>query len=232
MAAARWQPRARTAPPVAAPLAGSRPAAAPPLPDRHGFGGGARGNWRAPSDEVLEHLCMPVVREALEEDAAAVEAVWEAVAAEGEWIGTELPLRTDWQERFRGAVASAAVSWTIAEVESVVGRCGVRAGGAWGRTPRHGDSRQPPWPRAWATSARRRHPVVDRPPVPQGHLGGVAPQREGSSALPRRRVRGRGLLQAALPTEERSALGCGWDGTCARSNVTDEAVEPRFAGVG
>jgi RimJ/RimL family protein N-acetyltransferase len=30
--------------------------------------------------------------------------VWAAVAAEGEWIGTELPLRAGWQDRVRAAV--------------------------------------------------------------------------------------------------------------------------------
>jgi hypothetical protein len=36
---------------------------------------------------------MGTVRPAVPADAAAVEAVWAAVAAEGEWIGTELRLR-------------------------------------------------------------------------------------------------------------------------------------------
>lgn len=63
---------------------------------------------------------MPVVRTAFEDDAPAVEAVWEAVAAEGEWIGTELPLRPDWQDRFRAAVTSPDRAWIVAEVASEI----------------------------------------------------------------------------------------------------------------
>src|SRR4051794_36484985 len=52
-------------------------------------------------------------REATVEDAAAVEAVWAAVAAEGEWIGTEFPLRPDWQDRFRAAIAEPTQQWYV-----------------------------------------------------------------------------------------------------------------------
>lgn len=63
---------------------------------------------------------VPVVRDAKNEDAAGVEAVWAAVAAEAEWIGTELPLRPDWQDRFRRALSSPAQAWMVAESDSVV----------------------------------------------------------------------------------------------------------------
>src|SRR4051794_30564182 len=59
---------------------------------------------------------MAQVREATIDDAPAVEEVWERVAAEGEWIGTELPLRPGWQDRFRQAVASPNVAWFVVGV--------------------------------------------------------------------------------------------------------------------
>ena len=58
---------------------------------------------------------MSDVRDGTTEDAAAVEAVWEAVAAEGEWIGTELPLRPGWQDGFRAAIADPSSHWFVAE---------------------------------------------------------------------------------------------------------------------
>jgi ribosomal protein S18 acetylase RimI-like enzyme len=57
------------------------------------------------------------LRDATEDDAPAVAAVWEAVAAEGEWIGTEAPLRPDWQDRFRGAVAEPTSHWIVATAD-------------------------------------------------------------------------------------------------------------------
>src|SRR4051812_19410176 len=53
------------------------------------------------------------VREATADDAPVVEAVWAAVAAEGEWIGTELPLRSDWQGWVRGAIAESTQQWYV-----------------------------------------------------------------------------------------------------------------------
>jgi len=49
-----------------------------------------------------------------------MEAVWASVAAEGEWIGTELPLRAGWADRFRAAVASDDATWFAAEVDGAV----------------------------------------------------------------------------------------------------------------
>jgi RimJ/RimL family protein N-acetyltransferase len=63
---------------------------------------------------------MSGVRDATEHDAPAVEAIWTAVAAEGEWIGTELPLRPQWQVGFRTAVADPASHWYVVEVDDVV----------------------------------------------------------------------------------------------------------------
>ena len=66
------------------------------------------------------------VRAAGADDAEAVRAVWEAVAAEGEWIGTELPLRPDWVERFRNDLMDPEVAWFVAVEETVVGAIIVR----------------------------------------------------------------------------------------------------------
>jgi len=56
------------------------------------------------------------VRPAVPADAAAVEAVWAAVAAEGEWIGTELPLDPNWRDRFMAALAAQESSWFVADL--------------------------------------------------------------------------------------------------------------------
>lgn len=58
---------------------------------------------------------MGTVRPAAPADAAAVEAVWAAVAAEGEWIGTELPLHPGWGHRFLAALAAPESIWFIAD---------------------------------------------------------------------------------------------------------------------
>lgn len=65
-------------------------------------------------------------REATAADAEAVRGVWEAVAAEGQWIGAELPLRLDWSDRFRSGCADPDAAWFVAEVERVVGAVHVR----------------------------------------------------------------------------------------------------------
>jgi RimJ/RimL family protein N-acetyltransferase len=65
---------------------------------------------------------MTAVREATADDAAAVQQVWASVAAEGEWIGSELPLRSNWQETFREGIADPRTGWFVAEVsDDVVG---------------------------------------------------------------------------------------------------------------
>lgn len=63
---------------------------------------------------------MATVRDAALADAHAVEAVWAAVAAEAEWIGTELPLHPGWAERFRAALTAGESAWFVAEVEAQV----------------------------------------------------------------------------------------------------------------
>jgi RimJ/RimL family protein N-acetyltransferase len=63
---------------------------------------------------------MPEMREATASDADAVEQVWAAVAAEGEWIGTELPLRPGWQARFCDAIASPEAAWFVADEEGEI----------------------------------------------------------------------------------------------------------------
>jgi len=55
------------------------------------------------------------VRAAVPGDAAAVEAVWAAVAGEGEWIGTELPLAADWGDRFLAALDGRDSAWFVAD---------------------------------------------------------------------------------------------------------------------
>jgi RimJ/RimL family protein N-acetyltransferase len=60
------------------------------------------------------------VREAVPGDAEAVKAVWAQVAAEGEWIGTELPLQPGWGDQFRAALAAPESSWSVAEVDGYV----------------------------------------------------------------------------------------------------------------
>jgi ribosomal protein S18 acetylase RimI-like enzyme len=67
------------------------------------------------------------VREAVQGDARGVEALWAAVAAEGEWIGAELPLRSDWGDRFRDAIDAPEMAWFVVEVEGdIVGGLFVR----------------------------------------------------------------------------------------------------------
>lgn len=48
-------------------------------------------------------------------DAGAVESVWAEVAAEGEWIGAEAPLRPGWGDRFRAALAAPESCWFVVE---------------------------------------------------------------------------------------------------------------------
>ena len=58
---------------------------------------------------------MGTVRAAAPPDAAAIETVWAAVAAEGEWIGTELPLHPRWRARFLAALDADESAWFIAD---------------------------------------------------------------------------------------------------------------------
>jgi RimJ/RimL family protein N-acetyltransferase len=68
------------------------------------------------------------VRPAAVEDAAAAEVVWAAVAGEGEWIGTELPLHPGWGDRFRAAVSGEDATWFVADRDGdVVGGVFVQA---------------------------------------------------------------------------------------------------------
>jgi RimJ/RimL family protein N-acetyltransferase len=60
------------------------------------------------------------VREAVTADAAAVEAVWAAVAAEGEWIGTEVPLDPRWGDRFLAALDREGAACFVAERDAQV----------------------------------------------------------------------------------------------------------------
>lgn len=53
-------------------------------------------------------------------DAAPVEAVWAAVAAEGEWIGTEFPLDPRWSDRFLAALDREESAWFVAERDGQV----------------------------------------------------------------------------------------------------------------
>ena len=55
------------------------------------------------------------IRRATADDADAVRSVWEQVAAEGEWIGAELPLRPDWSDRFRAVADVEHVAWFVVE---------------------------------------------------------------------------------------------------------------------
>lgn len=60
------------------------------------------------------------IRAAVPDDADAMAAVWAAVAAEGEWIGTELPLRPDWADGFRAAFDGDVATWFTAVVDDEV----------------------------------------------------------------------------------------------------------------
>ncbi len=72
--------------------------------------------------EGRETSLVGTVRYAVPADAAAVEAVWSAVAAEGEWIGTEMPLDPRWGDRFLAALAREESAWFVADRgEQVVG---------------------------------------------------------------------------------------------------------------
>ena len=64
---------------------------------------------------------MTAIRSATPEDAEQVKAVWEAVAAEGEWIGTEAPLSSRWIDGFLEALAAPNSVWFVAVDERVVG---------------------------------------------------------------------------------------------------------------
>jgi RimJ/RimL family protein N-acetyltransferase len=73
---------------------------------------------------------MGTVRAAVPADATAVEAVWASVAAEGEWIGTELPLHPGWGDRYLTALGAEKSAWFIAdEGGQVVGGVFVQAEG-------------------------------------------------------------------------------------------------------
>ena len=71
---------------------------------------------------------MSTARPAVAADADAVEGVWAAVAAEGEWIGTELPLHPAWRDRLLVAVAAEDAAWFVVEQDGpVVGGVFVQA---------------------------------------------------------------------------------------------------------
>jgi RimJ/RimL family protein N-acetyltransferase len=61
------------------------------------------------------------IRLASPEDAEHVRAMWEAVAAEGEWIGTEAPLSPRWVDGFLDALAAPNSVWYVASDERIVG---------------------------------------------------------------------------------------------------------------
>lgn len=63
---------------------------------------------------------MVSVRAAKGTDAKAVGNVWTSVASEGEWIGTELPLREDWADRFNTALVNDDQVWFVADLDDVV----------------------------------------------------------------------------------------------------------------
>ena len=58
---------------------------------------------------------MVTVRPATTDDAEGARDVWEEVAGEGEWIGTELPLHPQWADRFRAAVDGPGETWFVAK---------------------------------------------------------------------------------------------------------------------
>jgi ribosomal protein S18 acetylase RimI-like enzyme len=60
------------------------------------------------------------VRPATADDVGAVRRVWEEVAAEGEWIGAELPLRPDWSERFLAGIEDEATGFFVAVVDVMI----------------------------------------------------------------------------------------------------------------
>lgn len=61
------------------------------------------------------------LRPGTEHDAEAMRRIWEAVAAEGEWIGAELPLSPGWDDWFRSAIADPDTAWFVAFEEDIVG---------------------------------------------------------------------------------------------------------------
>ncbi|HEY2813830.1 MAG TPA: GNAT family N-acetyltransferase, partial [Acidimicrobiales bacterium] len=63
---------------------------------------------------------MVTVRAATIVDAEAVEGACTQVAAEGEWIGPELPLAPGWQDDFRAAVGSPDSTWFVADVDGLI----------------------------------------------------------------------------------------------------------------
>jgi RimJ/RimL family protein N-acetyltransferase len=71
---------------------------------------------------------MSAARPAVAADAVAVEVVWTAVAAEGEWIGSELPLHPAWRDRFEHAVRGPDAAWFVVDAGGqVVGGVFVQA---------------------------------------------------------------------------------------------------------
>lgn len=60
------------------------------------------------------------VRAAKATDGRDVGNVWTSVASEGEWIGTELPLREDWADRFNSALVNDDQVWFVADLDDVV----------------------------------------------------------------------------------------------------------------
>lgn len=69
---------------------------------------------------IVKTVQMAEIREATEADAEQVRDLWAGVAAEGEWIGTELPLRPDWSERFRGAIRDPHSAWFVVDAEGAL----------------------------------------------------------------------------------------------------------------
>jgi ribosomal protein S18 acetylase RimI-like enzyme len=60
------------------------------------------------------------IRAARADDGPAVEAIWTAVAGEGEWLGAELPLRAGWGLDFLAAIDDPDKAWFVAEVDRAV----------------------------------------------------------------------------------------------------------------
>ena len=46
--------------------------------------------------------------------------MWTSVAAEGEWIGAELPLEPGWRDRFVEVLDAPETTWFVAEADGVV----------------------------------------------------------------------------------------------------------------
>lgn len=60
------------------------------------------------------------VAHATPDDAEAMHRVWTAVAAEGRWIGSELPLHPQWIERFRAQALGPDSVWFVARADGEV----------------------------------------------------------------------------------------------------------------